>query len=414
MPKVNLIKPGLHPGQREVVNNANRFNALKCGRRWGKSKLGVRLAMETIIAGGPVGYFVPTYDFCDEFWEEIKERLERIKKYKSESKHLIRFYTEADLKIFSLEKKRAGRGKKFKRVIIDEAAFVKDLDESWNRVLRATLADYEGDAWVMSTPYGTNNYFATLCSNAGKEDFQDWATFTKPTSNNPLISKVELEKIKKQVDELTWLQEYEAQEVDFNGKPWVYSFDKKKHVKEFAGPIKKYPLYVSFDFNVNPITAIICQHDDDKDKIRIHAEYRLGTSDTYQLCDQIIADWGDHFLMVTGDASGKKNDTAVKDNMHNYEIIKQKFNLEPGQLKVPTSNPRIRNSRVLTNSLLSRHPSIFIHPRCNFLIQDLQFVQATPNGEIDKTKDAHKTHLLDCIRYYFNTWHYEFIKLYHE
>lgn len=414
MPKVEIRRPRLHDGQKLVVAGSKRFNVLRNGRRWGKTKLAVRLAIDTIVKGGPVGYFVPTFDFCEEFWEEIKERLEPLISYKSESKHLLRFYTGAELKVWSMEKKRAGRGKKYARVIIDEGAFAKDLKESWEKAIRATLTDLQGDAWFLSTPYGTDNYFNKLFDNAGQKKFENWIAFTMPTNTNPYISKAELKELEEQLDELTWLQEFMAIVVDFNNKPFAYSFDKELHVKEFGPPIKKYPLYLAFDFNVDPITCLVCQHDDEKNKIRIHKEYRLDKSDTYKLCDRIIADWGDYFFMVTGDASGSNTNTMVKDNKNNYDIIKQKLALELGQLKVPKSNPRIRNSRVLTNSLLSRHPSILIHPRCKFLVEDLKFVEVTDTGEIDKKKDKRRAHLIDCLRYYFNSFHWEFIKLYHE
>jgi len=406
-------KPKPHPAQLEVLQNASRFNVLRNGRRWGKSKLGIRLCMETVISGGAVGCFFPTFDFAEDFWEEIKERLEDITSYKSESKHIIRTITGGQLKIWSLEKARAGRGRKYNRAIIDEAAFVKDLKESWEKSIRATLTDLRGDAWFLSTPNGKKNYFAELCGQAEKHS--NWRAFHMPSETNPYLSKEELDEIKSQLDDLTWEQEFMANFVDFTGRPFAYSFDIKKHVAKLGKPKISLPLDISFDFNVDPITCIVAQHELDKSQIRIYKEFRLKNSDIYELCDAIIAEYGDdYYFRVTGDASGNNRSAMVSDNLNYYKIIIKRLKIQNNQVFVPGVNPRHKNSRVLTNSLFKRHPDLLIDEGCTYLIADNKYCETDSEGEINKKKDAHQTHLLDCERYYFNTWHSDFLKKYNQ
>lgn len=423
MPNEILIStPRPHAAQQAVLDAAKRFNILDIGRRWGKTKLGVLLAMETILDGDPCGYFVPTYDFGEEFWEEIKERLEPITSYKSESKHIIRTITGGSLKLWSLEKPRAGRSRKYKRVIIDEAAFAKDLKTSWEKAIRPTLADMKGDAWFLSTPDGFN-YFHTLYENELKHF--NWKSFKMPTSSSPYITAEELAEIKLQLDDLTWLQEFEGEFVDFTGRPFAYSFRPrdvvnldgtvlKSHVGSCGAPTKSLPLILSFDFNLDPITCSVQQHPENREWIKIYKEFRLEDSNTYALCDAIIALYGldDFYFKVTGDASGESGSTMVEENVNNYTIIQQKLNLELSQILLPGANPGHKENRVLTNSLFQRHDNILIDADgCPYLIDDLKFVQINDEGKIDKKKDARRTHLLDCLRYYFNTFHGDFVKL---
>lgn len=391
--EITIRRPKPHHSQKEVIAQKKRFNVLANGRRWGKSKLAVKLAIDTVLEGGPVGYFVPTYEFSDEFWEEIKERLEPITVFRNETRRYLKTITGGSVKCWSLEKKRAGRGRKYKRAIIDEAAFVKDLKESWEKVIRATLVDLKGDAWFLSTPYGNKNYFKFLFDQEKTKD--NWKSFQMPTSTNPYISKEELEEIKSQFDDITWQQEFLAIFVDYTGRPFAYSFDKTKHVRDFKLPVQKYPLYLSFDFNIDPITCLVCQHNETK--IRIHDEFRLQNSDIYKLCDAIKQKYPGFYYLVTGDASGKNSSAMVRDKINYYVIIKEELGLAHNQLRVPKANPKISNSRVLTNSILAKHPDMAIHPRCIFLGEDLQFVEVGDNGEIDKTKDKHLSHLLDCF-----------------
>lgn len=405
--EIVIKRPKLHVGQQEVYQNALRFNVLCNGRRWGKSKLAVRLAMDTMLKGYPVGMFVPTHEFSEDFWEEIKERLEPIISYKNESKFILNIKTGGHLKIWSLEKKRAGRGRKYKRAIFDEFAFAKDPKTSWELAVRATLTDMQGDAWFLSTPNGFNNYFHDVFQFATEtEKYPNWKSFQMPTSTSPFISESELKEVEKQLDPLTFAQEYLAQFVTFAGKPFAYSFDRNKHVKEFGEPDKKYPLCLSFDFNIDPMTCIVAQIIGNQ--VRIHDEFKLQSSNTYELCDAIIAKYSGYYFEVTGDASGSSGNVMVPRNINNYTIIKNKLGLSNNQMLVPEKNPDHSNSRVLCNSLLYRHPDYLIHPRNKSLILDLELVEMKDDSQIDKKK--HGAHHLDCWRYFNNTFLYKFLK----
>lgn len=406
---VQISKPAPHTGQIAVINQQRRFNVLANGRRWGKTKFAVKLAMETMIDGGPVGYFVPTFDFAEDFWEEIKERLEPITIYKSESKRIIRTNTGGELKIWSLEKKRAGRGRKYKRAIVDEAAFVKDLKESWEKVIRATLTDLQGDAWFLSSPI-FGSYFHELFINADK--YENWASFQMATASNPYISNAELNEIKNQLDPLTFAQEFEAQFINLIGNAFAHCFNKKKHVKNCGDLKKKLPVRLSFDFNVNPMTCTASQHAADKSWIYTRYEFRLENSNIYDMCDMIKTKLGGYYLTVTGDATGSNRSGMVEgENMNYYKIIKAKLGLTDDQMQVPKTNPLVKNNRVLCNSLLFRHPKMIIHPECEHLIKDLELVQVLGNHEIDKKTNPKLTHLLDTWRYYLNTYFRSFVKL---
>ena len=167
-------------------------------------------------------------------------------------------------------------------------------------------------------------------------------------------------------------------------------------------------LKLSFDFNVEPITCLAAQ-DQKFEYIHIIKEFRLLNSDIDDLCDHIAAAFPNGHFLVTGDASGSARN-ALKKNTNYYKSIKHNLQLSPLQLKVPRANPSVRNTRVLTNSLWNKHPNMFVNKHaCPFLVTDLNQVVVDAAGDIDKTKDAHKTHLLDCFRYYCWTFHRDFL-----
>jgi phage terminase large subunit len=198
---------------------------------------------------------------------------------------------------------------------------------------------------------------------------------------------------------------WDAVDVD---RPFAYAFDKNKTVKANLKYNPDEDLYLSFDFNVDPITCIAAQHYGGK--IRILKEFRLRNSDIFALCDAIKAEYGNMPFIVTGDASGANRSAMTKGAMNYYMIIKEQLQITRSAFRVPSFNPSIKNSRVLLNSLLEKHPDFLIDASCQFLVGDLMAVESNETGAIDKARDATKTHLLDCFRYYLWSFHSNFVK----
>jgi hypothetical protein len=191
-------------------------------------------------------------------------------------------------------------------------------------------------------------------------------------------------------------------------RPFAYAFNKNKTVRADLAVNKNEPIILSFDFNVDPITCIAGQSY--KDSIRVLKEFRLRNSDIFALCEAIRVAFGDRLFIVTGDASGANRSAMTKGALNFYMIIKQELSLPKSAFRVPSVNPSIKNSRVLLNSLLEKHKDLLIDASCQFLIQDLLHVESNDEGNINKSKDAQQTHLLDCFRYFLWTFHNDFIK----
>lgn len=196
-----------------------------------------------------------------------------------------------------------------------------------------------------------------------------------------------------------------------DAKLFAYAFNKKKTVvdveteegKAYMTPKKTLPVKVIFDFNVDPMTAIVMQNDGIK-WCKIYAEYRIRNSDIFEMCQRIKAEWGDYFLIASGDASGRARSALTRGKRSFVQTIRVLLKLSHKQMQFPKKNPSVANTRMLLNSLLHRHPEFKISSACQFTILDLETVKVDDKGEIDKKKDATKTHLLDNVRY--TAWNY--------
>lgn len=150
-----------HEAQQKVIDGEKRFNVVCCGRRWGKTQLGMdRLVDAALKTGKPTAWFAPIYKDTLEVWREFEERLYPIIVDANKQERRLRLVSGA-IEFWSLDDPDAGRGRKYAEIVIDEAAKVPELDRAWTLSIRPMLADYQGGAWFLSTPKGTANYFHT-------------------------------------------------------------------------------------------------------------------------------------------------------------------------------------------------------------------------------------------------------------
>jgi hypothetical protein len=206
---IRLELPRPHAGQREIIANARRFNVVTCGRRWGKTMLAMDRLAPPALRAFPVAYFTPTYRMLAEVWRATNRLLKPVISAKSVQEKRLELITGGALEFWSLDRPDTARGRKYKRVVIDEAAMVRDLQTVWQAIIRPTLTDYQGDGWLLSTPRGLNYYFDLF--NRGQDPSDElWASWQKPTLTNPYIPPSEIEIARRDLAELTFQQEYLA------------------------------------------------------------------------------------------------------------------------------------------------------------------------------------------------------------
>jgi hypothetical protein len=209
MPTIKLRLPKPHAGQQQILREKKRFNVICCGRRFGKTLLCINLLVEPALAGFPAAWFAPSYKYLIEVWRDTVRILAPVIKEKNASEKRIQLLTGGVIDFWSLEDPDAGRSRKYKRAVVDEAAKCRHLKTAWTESIRATLSDYEGDAFFPSTPKGLN-YFHDLYQ-FGQDDFnREWKSWQMPTSTNPFIKPAEIEAARLGLPEKVFSQEYLA------------------------------------------------------------------------------------------------------------------------------------------------------------------------------------------------------------
>lgn len=220
--------PRRHAGQARVVREARRFNVLALGRRFGKTTLGLDVAVDGytdaetrrrypgLVDGGRWAWFAPTYKLLLEVWREAARLLAPIASRTNASEHRIETITGGLLEMWTLDTPDPARGRKYHGVVIDEAAMAARLGEAWAAAIRPTLADYEGCAWLLSTPKGRGFFFEAWARGADPL-LPDWASWQMPTSANPCIKPAEIEAMRQGLPARIFAQEVEAAFLDDAG-----------------------------------------------------------------------------------------------------------------------------------------------------------------------------------------------------
>ena len=229
--------------------------------------------------------------------------------------------------------------------------------------------------------------------------------------DNPFVAEHQWEIWKNKKDKKSYQQYIEGDwDVLTDVNIFAYSFDRNKHVQSVE---KRYEyIYLSFDFNVNPSVCLLAHIGDNH--LHIFSELRIENSNVYEIIEGIENLSEGLPLFITGDASGRSRSHLLKDNMNTYDIIKRELNITHHSFHVPKSNLGLFDSRQIVNATLE-HMDVRIDSSCKYLIEDLLTVEVDTKGSylhktrrdrdisIDK-RDSTKTHLLDCFRYYCNTY----------
>jgi phage FluMu gp28-like protein len=219
-----------HETQRLWLLDDSRVKVAACGRRWGKTEAqAVDAAVYAICNPGSRQMIVsPTYDQSKLIFNTVDRLLSSCPKTKSAVKVKRSPYPRLNLHKSLITARTADedgrnlRGHNADRVIVDEAAYVRDavIEE----VIAPMLADRDGQLIMISTPFGRNHFYRAFVegekdseeSEESKESkaVQRYASFRFPSWENPHISREYIDSQREALTPRQFSVEYEAQFLD--------------------------------------------------------------------------------------------------------------------------------------------------------------------------------------------------------
>lgn len=200
-------------GQENILASEARFRTLAAGRRWGKTKVAAHEIIRRARKPNQMIWWVAnTYKNVSRGYREVVNQLpsswlaKPAPAYTSTSKILqlkngtmIEFYSGGSPDAL------AGEGVNF--VVVDEAALIPD--NVWQQLIRPTLMDTGGEAFIISTPRGHNWFWEQWkLGQEGKPGYESWRF---PQTANPYVDLSETEAAEEELPTIIFRQEIMAE-----------------------------------------------------------------------------------------------------------------------------------------------------------------------------------------------------------
>ena len=197
--------------QQEVFKDKTRFKVIAAGRRCGKSRLAtMMLIIKALEApeGSAVLYVSPTLGQSRQIiWDSLLE----IGKPVIKSAHInnldITLINGRKIHVRGADNSDTLRGLSLYYAVLDECAFIKQ--DTWEKIIRASLSDRKGEAMFISTQSGRNWFYEMYKLGFEGED-PEWKAWHFTTKDNETIDPKEVDAARKTLSSFAFKQEYEA------------------------------------------------------------------------------------------------------------------------------------------------------------------------------------------------------------
>ena len=338
---------GMSDGQKEVVESEARFKVLAAGRRFGKSKLCVLLALATIMQPNRLVIIVgPEHAHVEKVFKELYyivvqqlklatkgDGVSTVRNTKGDYVIQTRWGSKVEGKSGTNPDSLAGDAVDL--YIFDEAALEANLESLWG-IARPALSDNKGSAVFISSPRGRNDFYKLFKLGqkgigqaqgyiaVNGDNMTDWASWTFPSSSNPFIPRDEYDIAKREAIEKGRYENFKQEwDADFDAVtdvafPEFRAFKKiaddkgvlqrlPYHVQHYNFDPRNGPWFAACDFNIaRPASTVYIQIDNQNNIIIFDELFKPSTDAKLQA--QFILEkqeqLGVPYKMVFGDVAG--------------------------------------------------------------------------------------------------------------
>lgn len=280
---------GLDLGERqaELLRMRGSVQTAVAGRRFGKSLGTLVKAVHACVTRRDQEWYVtaPSIDQAYLYFQELERYMDR-------NPLLARLVVPGTLKMNPFPEVRfvSGsimrgrsttldgkylRGKGADGVCVSEAAFVKDV--VWYEVIRALLLDRKGTALVETTPNGAGNWTYKLYQLGLEDGTGYYSSFHASCHDNPKLDRLEIERIRREIPDLAFRQEYLAEFVDDDSAvfPWRVLQEVLEDYRPLGKPVLEHRYTIGVDLAKHRDWTVACVLDVTQEPFRVAEWHRL-------------------------------------------------------------------------------------------------------------------------------------------
>lgn len=385
------------PAQLKVKQSPARYKILRAGRKFGKTTLAERVAMDGI---GPPNstwwHIAPTYKQAKLIsWEKFKRIIppEAMGKKPNDTDLIITLKNGSQLFLMGSDNEDSLRGPEPNGMTLEEAAFHGPT--VWEKVLRPNLMPKRGPAYFITTPNGYN-WFKDLEDEAKrliKLGDKEWEVFHFSCFDNPHISREEITNARKScTSEEMWRQEYLAEYESSVGR--VFSaFSDLRHVRRIEWPSGVFDAYRAVDWGMRDDTGSLWGF------IRNRTLF-------------IYREYAQNNMSAPAQASVIKNQTTARENVKRTAISHDAAKEDPAmkgltvmwhfrQAGITPLGPSSRDkkhSRAMIQQLLAENRLVMDDVQCPKLRKQMLSYEWKDTA-MEKPEDVGNDDLVDALHY---------------
>lgn len=398
-----ILQGGMFQHQRDFWNSDSFIKALVTGYGGGKTLIGSKFAISMALqnSGIPFMCVSPSYKQAKKTTIlTIKELLQgkrtllpgfSFKHNKSEHEFIIRYNgREGIIWCASGDDPDALKGANLCGALIDEP-FIQDraVFEQMLARVRHPMSTVKHIA-LTGTPEDLN-WGYDVCIGEERDNF-DIELIQASSKENKALDNSFTERLERGLSEKAAKSYVGGEFVPLAEGLVYYGFDRHRNVVEFPEIPRGAEIGFGLDFNVNPMSAAMFW--EINGHIHFFDEILLPNSDTYDMCETVLEQYGQYRPICYPDATGKKRQTNAASGMTDFRIIRDEYKIK---VNVGSTNPPKRDRYNIVNGKLNPkvgRPTMTIDPRCKKMIR---YLESYSHEKMNKQEDM--SHILDAMGY---------------
>jgi hypothetical protein len=416
--KLPMPLRGLTPLQKQFrADRKHRFIFVPSGRRSRKTLIGCRKVYDAAMRTPDTRYFLgaPTWSQAKGiFWKRLRLDTLCFQKSASVSELTIILQNNSELCLFGLDRPERIEGQVWHGGCLTE--FPNIDSGAWGEHIRPVLSDTNGFCIIEGVPEGRNFYYdmcleacdgelpTTVSGGVYKESIDNPDTAYYSWFSSDVLPEAEIENARQMLSARLFRQEYEGSFESFEGTVY-YAFDIKKNIDDKKAVYDpKEMIYAGIDFNVNPMTAVLCHVLDNS--VVAFKEYYIANSNTVELVRRICADYPQcKMFSITPCQSSSARQTSQEIGVTDIRIMRHCFDEHGRQIQIKrrTHNPRIVNRVNCTNSLLE-NGRLHIHSKMRELQKDFGGLAWKEGSREIDFSDKARGHISAALDYLCEFW----------
>ena len=208
---ITLFTP--HKGQKGIIDgfsdSNHKFGVVTTGRQFGKSLLAQNLMLYWLLKDNNQkgAWISPIYNQAKKVFQELSNAANPLIVAANKADLTMTFINGSTLQFLSSERYDSIRGFSFNYMVIDEAAFVKEI--AMQEAILPTLSALGKKCLIISTPKSKNWFYNAYLK--GSNDGSDYISFRGISTDNPHISQQFIDEQRKSLPTEIFKQEYLAE-----------------------------------------------------------------------------------------------------------------------------------------------------------------------------------------------------------